>query len=180
MYHNEEHDDTADEYDEIYEDFDETFPDEEEDEIRDVPSEPVLPGGTIAAFLNDPSPYLGIPLVIVGLLIVLLTPPEVWAPNRYSLLGGYLLFVLAAAASYFALKVWFLTSTGWLRFGGPTNLIVIWATVGIASVDLLSWLVAGASIFGIGFVEPLVSTGLIIVLFCFYSLWLIQRTIERD
>jgi hypothetical protein len=179
MNHDEEYDDTADEYDEIYEDFDETFPDEEE-EIDEEEAVPTLPGGRMAEFLKDPYPSLVLPLIIVGFIIVLLTPVDVWALWRYGIAGDYLLFVVAAAASFFAIKVWYSTSTGWLRYGGPTNLLVIWLTVGISTVDLLSWMFTGVSLFGEALLEPLVTTGIIIVLFCFYSLWLIQRTIERE
>ncbi len=180
MNHDEEYDDTADEYDEIYEDFDETFPDEEKDEVESDDAVPILPEGRMAGFLNDPYPTLILPLIIVGFILVILTPIDLWAIWRYGIAGDYLLVVAAAAASFFALKVWYTTSTGWLRYGGPTNLIVIWLTVAISTADLLSWMFTGVSIFGAALLEPLVSTGLIIVLFCFYSLWLIQRTIERE
>lgn len=180
MNYDEENDDSIDEYDEIYEDFDETFPDEEDEEVKieGIEQEPILPGGRIAALLNDPYPVLGIPLIIIGFIIVLLTPVNIWAIYRYLIAGDYLLIVLAAAATYFALRVWYSTSTGWLRYGGPTNIIVIWATVVLSTADLFSWMFAGVSI--IGLLEPLVTTGLVIVLFCFYSLWLIQRSLERE
>jgi hypothetical protein len=178
MYYDDENND-ADDYDEIYEDFDESFPDEEEDEGDvDIEYSPVLPKGRINELLNDPFPYLGIPLTIIGLLIVLLTPIGIWEIFRYMIAGEYLLLVLAAVASYFALRVWYARRTGWLRFGGPTNILVIWATFAISTADLLSWMISGVSIFGL--TEPLVTTGLIIILFCFYSLWLIQRSIERE
>jgi hypothetical protein len=180
MYYEEESDDSNTDYDEIYEDFDETFPDEEEDEVQieGIEQEPILPGGRIVSLLDDPYPVIGIPIILIGFIIVLLTPNELWAIFRYFIAANYLLLILAAAATFFALRVWYSTSTGWLRYGGPTNILVIWVTVGLATADLISWMLAGVSILGL--LEPLVSTGLVIVLFCFYSLWLIQRSLERE
>ena len=177
MYYDEENDD-SDDYDDIYEDHDESFPDEEEESDEDSEYSPVIPKARINTLLNDPFAYLGIPVTIIGLLIVLLTPFGIWEIFRYLIAADYLLLVLGAAASYFALKVWYGRHTGWLRFGGPTNLLVIWVTFVLSTLDLFSWIVAGVSILGLA--EPLVTTGLVIILFCVYSLWLIQRSLERE
>ncbi len=195
-YYEESHE--ADEYEET-EERDDSFPDADEyDKIYSDDGEIVEDVGTgrMAKFLADPYPTLVLTLIIAGFAIVLLTPPNLWSswvgyevrffPANYLLIGVYLLLILTLVGTFFALGIWNTPVKSLLRYGGPTNIIVIWACFIVGAGDALSWIAFNTTFLPIDYTASPVEAGPaimgvgIIILFCIYSLWLIQRTMQRE
>ncbi|MHA1903550.1 MAG: hypothetical protein ACXADL_05985 [Candidatus Thorarchaeota archaeon] len=169
--------DFEDDYDEDEED---TFPDEEEEtevELVDERSYSV-PSETVS-FIDNPWPTVTLVLILIGLGFTLLTPPAIWSDWVYFLVVNYLLIVMAGAGAAYSVKVWKTASGSRLKYGGITNLIVVIAAAIIGTLDTISWMLNGASIVA-GVNTPILALATVIVLFSLYSLWLIQRTFQKD
>ena len=175
-------DDTNEEFD--AEEDDDTFPDndrevelEMEAAFSDVPHNEML-----SRFLVDPWPRLTLLLTIIGLLIVILVPHEIWHTEVLSgvvaghlFVGTYLILILATGATVLALMVWN-TQKGWLRYGGLTNVVVILLCVAIGTADTIAWSFTKQGLFPSIFEAPLLSFMAIVIMLCIYSLWMIRKT----
>ena len=173
-------DDTFYEDDEYEEEEDEDeFPDEEyeEDEeddyesleLLDEPHEPRL-----AKFVEDPWPPTTFILVIIGLAIVLLTPPSFWALWNYFIIANYFMIIIGGVAIAYSLVTWNRAGKHRLRWAAVVNLILIIAVVVVGTLDTFSWIVSLHSLFP-GVDTPILSLALVLAVFSIYSLWVIQR-----
>ncbi|TFG32989.1 hypothetical protein EU527_09095 [Candidatus Thorarchaeota archaeon] len=180
-------DDTFFEDDE--EDFeDTTFPDEdivdeeeyEEDisELEEVRSyEPSI--GRLATLLKDPWPPVVFFITVIGLGLVLLTPPAIWNPHRYFILADYFLIVFGSVAIILSLMTWSRAGTHRLRWAGPTNIIVVIASVALGIIDSLSWMLNSVGLFPT-IETPILPLCFMLVIFTMYTLWLVQRSLDPD
>jgi len=176
------YDDTNEELD--AEEDDDTFPDDDREvelEMEAAFSE-VSHGNKLSAFLVDPWPKLTLLLTVIGFLIAILVPHEVWHTEvlpgvvvGHLLAGNYLILILATGATVLALMVWN-TQKGWLRHAGLTNVIVILLSVVISTADTISWSLTQHGLFPSIFDAPLLSFMAIIIMFSIYSLWMIRKT----
>ena len=163
---------------------DDTFPEDDRDvELEmDAAFPEASQGNKLSIFLVDPYPQLALLLTIIGLLIVLLVPHEVWHTEvqpgivaGHLFVGNYVILILGVGASLLALTVWN-TRTGWLKYGGLTNVVVILLCVVTATADTIAWSLWGQGLFPSVFDSPLLSLMAIIIMFCIYSLWMIKKT----
>ncbi|MEM2142977.1 MAG: hypothetical protein QXQ81_06965, partial [Candidatus Thorarchaeota archaeon] len=115
--------------DEFAEDFEEELESVESEEepgrLRQVnPAGPERHDG-MPSFLRDPYPPVTLFLVIVGLVIIVGTPYNIWYVYSYALLAAYMLMILTTVGIIFSLELWYGYRGGRLRWGGLTNLVVI-------------------------------------------------------
>jgi hypothetical protein len=169
-----------DDYDEEDEDEfpDEEYEEDEEDdydstELLDEPHEPKL-----AKFIEDPWPPTTFILVIIGLGIVLLTPPFFWSLWNYFIIADYFMIIISGAAIAYSLVTWSRAGKHRLRWAALTNLIVIIAVATLATIDTFSWIINLHSIFP-GVQTPILSLALVLAVFSIYSLWVIQRNFAQ-
>ncbi len=175
-----------DEYDE-----DDSFPDEdyeeeeeEEDEEHldedDYPEEDQGEASfrdRVEGFIADPWPKTVFFLMLVGFALVLLTPFGVWAWHRYSIIGVFILLILAAVGAVYSLSTWIRAGADKLRYAGITNLaVVILATI-LGTLDTLFWIVLGVSVVP-GYEVSLLFICYVLVIFSLYSLWMIQKSLD--
>ena len=169
-----------------------TFPDEdiEEDEDTEEDFEDVVDfkevrtydsdtRSTYAKFISDPWPPAVFLITVIGLGIVLLTPAEIWAPHRYSVLGIFFLIVAGLVGVVFSLITWARAGTHRLKWAGPVNIIVVLLAVGVGIADTLSWILSGASIVP-ALDSPLILLCFMLVFFSLYMLWMIQRSLDPE
>ncbi len=169
-------DDKYDEEDEEEDDFpDEEYEDDDVDDEYD-PSE-VLDGPQserLRNFVNDPWPPTTFVLVIIGLAMVLLTPPEIWYYWNYFLIAEYFMVILGGAAMAYSLITWDRAGKHRLRWAGITNFVVVIALIVLSTIDTFSWILNQQSI--IPTIDtPIISLAMVLVVFSIYSLWAIQR-----
>jgi hypothetical protein len=131
------------------------------------------------SFMDDPWPRLTLILTVVGFLFILAPPPQLWAAQKYSLLGVYALMILMGVGIMFSLEVWHKMSQSRLRWGGLTNIVVIVAAGGAGIVDAFLWMLLGVPLIP-GLTTPILSLSAVIVVFCLYSLWLLRRTVSNQ
>ena len=147
--------------------------DEEDDyeslELLDEPHEPRL-----AKFVEDPWPPTTFILVIIGLAIVLLTPPSFWALWNYFIIADYFMIVVCGAAIAYSLVTWSRAGKHKLRWVAATSLILVILIAIVATIDTFSWMINLQSIFP-GVQTPILSLALVLAVFAIYSLWAIQR-----
>ncbi len=169
---------------------DASFPDEDivdEDEVEDqetldVPDElrTYEPGvGALAKFLQDPWPSIVFFITVIGLGLVLLTPPAIWNPFRYFILADYFLIVFGVIGIVFSLMTWSRAGTHRLKWAGPTNIIVVLASVSLGIIDSISWMVNSVGLFPT-IETPLLPLSFMLVVFTMYTLWLVQRSLDPD
>ncbi len=168
----------------------ETFPDEdieeqEEEEVEEhleAPTEvrtyePTT--GRLERFLKDPWSPLVFVIMLIGFGLVLLTPPAIWNPFRYFILADYFLIIIGIVGVVFSLITWSRAGTHRLKWAGPTNIIVVLASVSLGILDSISWIVNEVGLF------PTIETSLLplsfmLVIFTMYTLWLVQRSLDPD
>jgi len=150
---------------------------EEYEEIEKVFSERGREG--LTGLIMDPWPRVVFILTLIGLGIVLLTPPAIWFVWKYFILGDYFLIVFVGVAIVFSLVVWSKAGTQRLRWAGPTNVIVVLICGAIGILDTASWMIYGAGLFA-GIETPLLSLLIMLVIFSLYSLWLVQRSFGKE
>jgi hypothetical protein len=171
--------------DEMFEDIDEeddTFPDEDdynEDSVDNYPERTYGEPSERFAFLEDPWPAMAFIFIIIGLVIVIFTPPTIWSAWHYYIVTTYGLILLAGVASMISLGVWRNAEGSRLRWGGLTNLIVVLAAGVVGVVDAIMVITTGSSIL-VGSTTPLLALCVVIILFSMYTLWLIQRTFTAE
>jgi hypothetical protein len=131
-------------------------------------------GERFETFANNPWPPTTFILVIIGLAMVLLTPPDLWALFNYFLIANYFMIILGGAAMAFSLVTWNRAGRHRLRWAGVTNLILVALLLVVATLDTFSWMVNAQSIIP-GVDTPITALSLVLVVFSIYSLWVIQR-----
>jgi hypothetical protein len=162
--------------------------DEEEEEklleeIVDIaevrPYDAAEPGDKLAKFLADPWPLPVFIITLIGLAIILFTPPAIWAPNRYMILGVYFLVIAAFVGIVFSLKTWTQAGTHRLRWAGPVNIIVIVLSLVIGTIDTIRWILTGVGLFP-ALDSPLLLLCFMLVFFSMYMLWMIQKSLDPE
>jgi hypothetical protein len=146
---------------------------EEDDEVYDTYYEPR--GPRLSGFLSDPWPGIVFILTIIGLGVVLITPPAIWAVWNYFILADYFLIVLVGVAIIFSLVTWSKAGGHRLRWAGPTNVIVALLCGSIGTLDSASWMLSGTGLFA-GVDTPVISLCMVLTVFSLYTLWLVQRS----
>jgi hypothetical protein len=176
-------DDAFFEDDEYEDDEEEGFPDEEyeDDEEEDYGSldtryEPR--GERFAKFAEDPWPPTTFILVVIGLALVLLTPPNLWALWSYFLIANYFMLIIGGAAIAFSLVTWTRAGKNRLRWAAATNAILVFVLIIFATLDTFSWMIFLQSIIP-GVDTPIISLALVLAVFSIYSLWVIQRNFAQ-
>ncbi|MHA1769904.1 MAG: hypothetical protein ACTSV3_08695 [Candidatus Thorarchaeota archaeon] len=173
-------DDAEDQVDDAF------FPDEEEeeeeeyDEDIDIEEEIVVSmsrGEQVSEFVNDPWPRTTFVLMLIGFVLVFLTPPDFWAAWRYLIIANYILVVMGGVALVYSLTTWSKSEGDRLRWAGITNIFVVIAGVVVGLIDTASWMLLGTSVI------PSLDTSLlgfcfVLVLFSLYSLWMIQKSFD--
>ena len=172
-------DDTFYEDDEYEEEDEDEFPDEEyeEDDEEDYDSIELLDEpheSKLTNFVEDPWPPTTFILVIIGLAIVLLTPPGFWALWNYFIIADYFMIVVCGAAIAYSLVTWSRAGKHKLRWVAATSLILVILIAIVATIDTFSWMINLQSIFP-GVQTPILSLALVLAVFAIYSLWAIQR-----
>jgi hypothetical protein len=150
---------------------------EEYEEIEEVFSEDGQM--RLTGLMMDPWPRVVFILALIGLGIVLLTPPAIWSVWNYFILGDYILIVAVGVAIVFSLGVWNKVGTHRLRWAAPTNVIVVLLCGAIGTLDTASWMVYGAGLLA-GIDTPLLSLLIMLVIFSLYSLWMVQRSFGQQ
>jgi hypothetical protein len=172
---------------------DEAFPDEDtEDEDYaevEVVKEDETPfadlygsepkGSRMSRLLADPWPRIVFVLTIIGLGVVLLTPPAIWAVWNYFILSDYFLIVLVGVAVIFSLVTWSRAGGHRLRWAGPTSAIVALLCGSIGTLDSANWMLYDTSLIA-GVDTPLIPLCMVLTLFSLYTLWAIQRNFGQD
>ena len=170
-----------DEYDEEEEEEEDYFPDEEFEEDDDYdPIDAVYDTGEgrFAKFAEDPWPSTTFIMVVIGLAMVLLTPPDIWWFWNYFLIADYFMIIIGGAAIAYSIVTWVRAGKHRLRWAGLTNLILVLALVIVTTLDTFSWVVNLRSIIP-GIQTPIISLALVLAIFSIYSLWVIQRNFAQ-
>jgi hypothetical protein len=160
--------------DEVRDDMENKDEDEMAEEVLTEPS-----GSRLSRFLDDPWPTATFFLMILGFVIVLFTPYNVWSQWHWMLVGLYFMWVLVTIGFVFSMQTWRKSGGSKIRFAAIAVLIVILAVGVLGSVDLGLWILLAAPIFP-GLETPLLYGTNAIVVFCLYSLWLLQRATNPD
>jgi hypothetical protein len=151
------------------------FPDEvDEDDYEPIEALYEPGGDRLEKFASDPWPPTTFVLVVIGLVMVLVTPPDLWAVFNYFLIGNYFMIILGGATIAFSLVTWNRAGTHRLRWAGVTNLVLVMALLVVATLDSFNWIANSQSIIP-GLDEPIIVLALVLVVFSIYSLWVIQR-----
>jgi hypothetical protein len=132
-------------------------------------------GPWFSRFLSDPWPGVVFILTLIGLGVVFITPPAIWAVWNYFILADYFLIVLVGVAIIFSMAAWRKASGHRLRWAGPINTIVALACGVVGTLDSISWMLSGTSLFA-GLDTPVISLCMVLTVFSLYTLWLVQRS----
>lgn len=163
----------------IAEDVDEEEIFEEVVDIAEVRTYEAEPGEKLANFLKNPWPLPIFIITLIGLAIVLFTPPTIWAPNRYGILGVYFLMIAAFVGIVFSLITWSRAGTHRLRWAGPANIVIIVLSFVIGTIDTISWVLTGVGLFPV-IDSPLLLLCFMLVFFSMYMLWMIQKSLDPE
>ncbi len=137
------------------------------------------PGEKLVKFLKDPWPLPIFIITLIGIAIILFTPPTIWDPHRYGILGVYFLVIAAFVGIVFSLKTWSQAGTHRLRWAGPVNIIIIGLSLGIGIIDTISWILTGVGLFPV-LDSPLLLLCFMLVFFAMYMLWMIQKSLDPE
>jgi len=174
-------DDTFFEDDEYEEEEENDFPDEEYDEDEDIGLDTIdaeygSPGGErFLKFVEDPWPPTTFVLVVIGLVMVLVTPPDFWALWNYFLIANYFMVILGGAAIAYSFVAWNRAGRHRLRWAAVTNVIVVILLIALATLDSSIWMISLDHGLIPGLDTPIISLALVLAVFSIYSLWVIQR-----
>lgn len=160
--------------DEVYEEDDEVKVDFED--VRSYDSDTT---SGFVKFMSDPWPPTVFIITLIGLGIVLLTPPDIWAPNRYAILGLFALILASLVGIVFSLITWRRAGTHRLKWAGPVNIIVVLVAAGFGIADSISWMLNNTGIIA-GLDSPLILLCFMLVFFSLYMLWMIQRSLDPE
>jgi len=136
-------------------------------------------GYGFAKFIADPWPPTAFIITMIGLGIVLLTPPAIWSIHRYGILGLFALLGASLVGIVFSLITWNRAGTHRLKWAGPVNIIVILLAAGFGTADTISWILANTGIIA-GLDQPLILLTFMLVFFSLYMLWMIQRSLDPE
>ncbi|MFW9786909.1 MAG: hypothetical protein ACFFE2_06215 [Candidatus Thorarchaeota archaeon] len=170
-----------DDYDEEDEEEEDSFPDDEYEDDEDYDSIDALYDtgeGRFANFAEDPWPPTTFILILIGLFIVLLTPPPLWALWNYFIISDYFMMIIGGAAAAYSIVAWHRAGQHRLRWAAVTNLFVVLLIVVITTIDTFSWVFYLRSIFP-GVETPILPLALVLAVFSIYSLWVIQRNFAQ-
>ncbi|TFG32951.1 hypothetical protein EU528_01990 [Candidatus Thorarchaeota archaeon] len=156
---------------------DEDFEEETDFEVRSYEERDTV--GWFTKFMADPWPPTVFLITIIGLGIVLFTPPAIWDPNRYGILGVFFLIVAALVGIVFSLITWSRAGTHRLKWAGPVNIAVIVLATGFGVIDTGSWILNGVGMFP-ELDTPLILLCFMLVFFSLYMLWMIQRSLDPE
>ncbi|MHA2033906.1 MAG: hypothetical protein DRO73_05575 [Candidatus Thorarchaeota archaeon] len=175
--------DSSDDYDEAEET--DTFPDAEEDEYADEEEEIEEELGVeyspsrLAKFLEDPWPRVTFVMMILGFVVVLFTPNDVWRVWNWMIVGMYFLWILTAVASTIGLTVWKNPAVSRIKYGGITNAFLALVCGVLGTIDTIM-LIGGTGGLLPAIDVPVLYAAILIVVFSLYSLWLVQRVVQTE
>jgi hypothetical protein len=154
-------------------------PEEEEASFEEEEAEEVTPSerekGTL---LDDPWPALVFVLMVLGFVMVILTPVDLWIAFRWSIFATYIFVILFSTGSIFGFKIWRQNPETGLRWGGLFNGVTI-ALCGVLGVaDSLLTIFTGKGLLPDSSL-PVFAIALFVVVMCMYSVVLIDRQLRR-
>jgi hypothetical protein len=129
-------------------------------------------------FLDDPWPVLVFVLMIVGFIMVLFTPIELWTIYRWSFFATYIFVVVFSIGSTFGFKIWRKNPEAGLRWGGLFNGVTIAFCGVLGVIDSLLTILTGDGVLP-GSPIPVFAVTIFVVVMCMYSVVLIDRTLKR-
>ncbi|RDE13823.1 MAG: hypothetical protein C4K47_05765 [Candidatus Thorarchaeota archaeon] len=150
----------------------------EEAEEEELPEEVTPEEGVKQGFLDDPWPRMVFALMVLGFILVIFTPIDMWATYRYSLVGTYVFVILACAGALFAFKIWKKNPGSGLRWGGLFNGITISFCLVLGVTDSLETVFFGSGLFP-GVSTPVFAIAIFVVVMCMYSVVLIDRSLKK-
>ena len=170
-----------DEYD--TEDFDD-FEDEEVEEIIEEETEEVsvtarIPPASIASFIQDPWPKTVLLVTIIGFIIVIFTPQDIWSIWNWTLVATYGLITVNVIVSPFSLRIWY-EGEGWIRYLGIGSFFVMNGTVVIGTIDSLLWVSTGLGLIPGYELGGILSLCFIIIIFLAYGLYFGFRVLTSE
>lgn len=148
-------------------------------DIEEIPTYDAEPVEKLVKFLADPWTLPVFIITLIGIAIILLTPPTIWAPNRYGILGVYFLLIASYVGIVFSLKTWIQAGTHRLRWAGPANIAIIVLSLVIGTIDTISWILIGVGLFPV-LESPLLLLCFMVVFFAMYMLWMIQKSLDPE
>lgn len=151
---------------------------EEEGEEEELPEEVTPTKREKGGFLNDPWPGLVFVLMVLGFIMVVLTPVGLWDTYRWSIFATYIFVILFSTGSLFGFKIWRLNPGAGLRWGGMFNGITIGLCGVLGVTDSLMTIFTGAGLLPESSI-PVFAVAIFIVVMCMYSVVLIDRTLKR-
>ena len=176
-YDDNEYGDREDE-DEDIEEEEYDYEDEDDEYVPDeTPEKKVSISPRMSGFLQDPWPSTAFIMIVIGFIIVLLTPIESWATWRYFLIANYGLIILGAAAIILSLRMWKNNPGSKLRFGGMGTLIATIFSMILGTIDTISLIIVGTGLIPLA-ETPLIAVCLLVVIFSLYTLWAVKRSVE--
>ena len=151
---------------------------EEEGEEEELPEEVTPTKREKEGFLNDPWPALVFVLMVLGFIMVVVTPVDFWNTYRWSIFATYIFVILFSTGSLFGFKIWRLNPGTGLRWGGLFNGVTI-AFCGVLGVtDSLMTIFAGSGLLPASSI-PVFAVAIFVVVMCMYSVVLIDRTLKK-
>ncbi|UCE11131.1 MAG: hypothetical protein JSW61_04120 [Candidatus Thorarchaeota archaeon] len=179
MIHEEE--DYEDEFEE-YEESDEDYFEEDDDEESETDTRTYDEGPRISRmdrFAEDPWPPLTFILTLIGLAIVLFTPPPIWAAANYLIFGTYVLVIVTGVATSMGITAWKEETESRMRLAAPIVLVITFACLIVGVLDSLLWILNGVGLVA-EWGSPVVTFCITIALFGVYSLYFIRRTVRGE
>ena len=129
--------------------------------------------------MAEPWPPTAFIITMIGLGLVLLTPPATWAIHRYGILALFALLAASLVGIMFSLITWNRAGTHRLKWAGPVNIIVILLAAGFGTADTISWILNNTGVIA-GLDQPLILLTFMLVFFSLYMLWMIQRSLDPE
>lgn len=148
-------------------------PEEEEQVEIGIPAEVEIRGA-----LSDPWPTLTFLMMVLGFILVIFTPVDLWYSSHWALFGIYIFTILTSGGVLFALQTWKRNPESGMRYGGIFNGITIGICGILGLADALKTVFFGTGLFP-DFSTPIYAISSFVIVLCMYSLVLIQRTTKR-
>ena len=158
------------------EDFEEELIHEEPEEEPTTSKEPPP---NIASFLKDPWPKTVFLVTIIGFIIVLLTPSDIWSIWNWTLVATYGLIIVDVIVSPFSLRIWY-EGKGWIRYLGIASFFIMNGAIIVSTLDTLLWVSTSSGLipgYGVG---DILMTCFIIVIFLAYGLYFGFRMLTSE
>jgi hypothetical protein len=160
------------------------FEDEEVEEIIEEEPEEVsvtarIPPARIASFIQDPWPKTVFLVTIIGFIIVIFTPHDIWSIWNWTLVATYGLITVNVIVSPYSLKIWY-EGQGWIRYLGIASFFIMNGTVLIGTIDSLLWVSTGLGLIPGYELGSLLSLCFIIIIFLAYGLYFGYRFLTSE